>query len=82
MVLLLGQESAFIEVTDTKGIYIQGNEVVKLSQYADDTTALLTDMSRFLIYLTYFYCLESALVSKINHAKSEMQWLGSMRHTI
>jgi len=29
---------------DIKGINIQGNEEVKLTQYADDTTALLADV--------------------------------------
>ena len=29
---------------DIKGIHIQGNEEVKLTQYADDTTAILADV--------------------------------------
>ena len=58
---------------DFKGIYIQGNEEVKLTQYADDTTAILADVELLSLF-------EKCSGLKINQAKSEMLWLGSMRH--
>ena len=43
---------------DIKGINIQGNEEVKLTQYADDTTALLADVQSV---SKLFDCWKSAL---------------------
>ena len=65
---------------DIKGIHIQGNEEVKLTQYADDTTALLADVQSVsnLFYLLSRF--EKCSGLQINQAKSEMLWLGSMRH--
>ena len=68
---------------DSKGIHvhIQGNEEVKLTQYADDTTAILSadvqSVSNLLELLSSF---EKCSGLKINQAKSEMLWLGPMRH--
>ena len=65
---------------DIKGIHIQGNEEVKLTQNADDTTALLADVQSVsnLFYLLSRF--EKCSGLQINQSKSEMLWLGSMRH--
>ena len=63
-----------------KGIKIQANQELKLTQYADDTTALLADVqsvSNLFDLLTKF---ESCSGLKINQSKSEMLWLGSLSH--
>ena len=55
-----------------KGIKIQANQEVKLTQYADNTTALLADVqtvSNLFELLTRF---ESCSRLKINQSKSEM----------
>ena len=65
---------------DIKGIYIQGNEEVKLTQYADDTTAILADVESVSNLFELLSLYEKCSGLKINQAKSEMLWLGSMRH--
>ena len=53
---------------------------VKLSQYADDTTVLLSDVqpaSKLFDLLSLF---ERCSGLKLNQTKSEMLWLGSMHH--
>ena len=65
---------------DIKGIYIQGNEEVKLTQYADDTTAILADVESVSNLFELLSLFEKCSGLKINQAKSEMLWLGSMRH--
>ena len=65
---------------DIKGIHIQGNEEVKLTQYADDTTALLADVQSVSNLFDLLSLFEKCSGLKINQAKSEMLWLGSMRH--
>ena len=65
---------------DIKGIYIQGNEEVKLTQYADDTTAILADVESVTNLFELLSLFEKCSGVKINHSKSEMPWLGSMRH--
>ena len=63
-----------------KGIKVQANQEVKLTQYADDTTALLADVqsvSNLFNLLTKF---ESCSGLKINQSQSEMLWLGSLSH--
>ena len=62
-----------------KGIKIK-DKVVKLSQYADDTTATLANadsVSNLFVLLTRF---ERCAGLKISVAKSEMLWLGSLRY--
>ena len=58
-----------------KGIEIEysGSQKIKLSQYADDTTALLSDSESVMQ-------LFDLLRLKINESKSELLWLGSWRH--
>ena len=63
---------------DIRGIHIQGNEEVKLTQYADDTTALLADVQSVSYLFDLLSLFEKCL--KINQPKSEMLWLGYMRH--
>ena len=65
---------------DIKGINIQGDEVVKLSQYADDTTALLADVQSVSNLFDLLSLFEKCSGLKINQTKSEMLWLGSLRH--
>ena len=65
---------------DIKGITIDEHNEVKLSQYADDTTVLLSDahsLSKLFDLLSLF---ERCSGLKLNQTKSEMLWLGSMRH--
>ena len=65
---------------DIKGINIQGNKEVKLSQYADDTTALVADVQSVSNLFDLLSLFEKCSGLKINQTKSEMLWLGSMRH--
>ncbi|KAL9988599.1 hypothetical protein ACROYT_G003061 [Oculina patagonica] len=66
---------------DIKGInLIQGAEEVKLSQYADDTTALLADVQSVSNLFDLLLLFEKCSGLKINQTKSEMLWLGSLRH--
>ena len=65
-----------------KGIEIgyNGSQEIKLSQYADDTTALWRD-SEFVMQLFELLSLfERCSGLKINQSKSELLWLGSWRH--
>ena len=65
---------------DIKGINIQGAEEVKLSQYVDDTTALLADVQSVSNLFDLLSLFEKSSGLKINQTKSEMLWLGSLRH--
>ena len=65
---------------DIKGINIQRAEVVKLSQYADDTTALLADVQSVSNLFNLLSLFEKCSGLKINQRKSEVLWLGSLRH--
>ena len=63
-----------------KGIKIQANQEVKLTQYADDTTALLADVQSVANLFELLTKFESCSGLKINQSKSEMFWLGSLSH--
>ena len=63
---------------DIKGIHIQGNEEVKLTQYADVTTAILADVQSVSNLFELLSLFERCSGLKINQTKSEM--LCSMRH--
>ena len=65
---------------DIKGMHIQGNEEVKLTQYAGDTTAIRADVQSVSNLFELLSLFEKCSGLKINQAKSEMLWLGSMRH--
>ena len=63
---------------EMKDITIDKHNEVKLSQYADDTTVLLSDVqpaSKLFDLLSLF---ERCSGLKLNQTKSEMLWLGSM----
>ena len=65
---------------EIQGIKIQDKRVVELSQYADDTTAILAkvhSVSNLFAFLSRF---ERCAALKINLSKSEMLWFGSMKH--
>jgi len=67
---------------DIKGITIDEHNEDKLSQYADDTTVLLSDAQS----MSKLFDLQSRFKRcsglKLNQTKSKMLWLGSMRHRI
>ena len=66
--------------TDIQGIKIQDNRIVKLSQYADDTTAILANVHSVTNLFALLSRFERCAGLKINVSKSEILWLGSMRH--
>ena len=66
-----------------KGIEIEynGSQEIKLSQYADDTTALLSDSESVMQLFELLGLFERCSgLKKINESKSELLWLGSWRH--
>ena len=65
-----------------KGIEIEynGSQEIKLSQYADDTTALLSDSESVMQLFELLGLFERCSGLKINESKSELLWLGSWRH--
>ena len=65
---------------EIKGIIIDEHNEVKLSQYADDTTVLLSDVQSLSILFDLLSLFERCSGLKLNQTKSEMLWLGSMRH--
>ena len=65
---------------DIEGIKIQDNRIVKLSQYADDTTAILANVHSVSNLFALLSRFERCAGLKINVSKSEILWLGSMRH--
>ena len=64
------------------GIEIEysGSQEIKLSQYADDTTALLSDSDSVMQLFEFLGLFERCSGLKINESKSELLWLGSWRH--
>ena len=65
---------------DIRGINIQGAEVVKLTQYADDTTVLLADVQSVSNLFDLLLLFEKCSGLKINQTKSDVLWLGSLHH--
>ena len=65
---------------EIKGIKIDGRNMLKLSQYADDTTAFLKDTGSLSFLFSLLSQFESCSGLKINQSKSELLWLGSLRH--
>ena len=65
-----------------KGIEIEynGSQEIKLSQYAGDTTALLSDTESVIQLFELLGFFERCSGLKINESKSELLWLGSWRH--
>ena len=64
-----------------KGIEVEynGSQEIKLSQYADDTTALLSDSGSVMQLFELLGLFERCSGLKINESKSELLWLGSWR---
>ena len=65
---------------EIKGIKIDERSMLKLSQYADDTTAFLEDTESLSYLFNLLSQFENCSGLKINHSKSELLWLGSLRH--
>ena len=62
-----------------KGIEIEynGSQEIKLSQYADDTTTLLSDSESVMHLFELIGRFERCSCLKIHESTSEMLWLGS-----
>ena len=58
-----------------------GSQEIKLSQYADDTTALLNDSESVTQLFELLGLFERCSGLKINESKSELLWLGSWHHS-
>ena len=65
---------------EIKGITIDEHDEVKLSQYADGTTVLLSDVQSASKLFDLLSLFERCSGLKLNQTKSEMLWLGSMHH--
>ena len=65
-----------------KGIEIEsnGSQEIKLSQYADDTKALLSDSESVMQLFELLGLFERCSGLKINESKSELLWLDSWRY--
>ena len=63
---------------EIKGVTIDEHNEVKLSQYADDTTVLLSDVQSASKLFDLLSLFERCSGLKLNQTKSEMLWLGSM----
>ena len=64
-----------------KGIFI-GKEETKLLQYADDSTAILSDKNSATALFKLLDFFRSVSGLKINCTKTEGMWIGSARHSI
>ena len=64
------------------GIEIEysGSQEITLSQYADGTTAFLSDSESVMQLFELLGLFERCSGLKINESKSELLWLGSWRH--
>ena len=65
---------------EIKGITIDEHNEVKLSQYADGTTVLLSDVQSASKLFDLLSLFERCSGLKLNQKKSEMLWLGFMHH--
>ena len=63
-----------------KGITIQPNQEVRLSLYADDSTAFLADTQSVSNLFDLLHQFEKCSGLKINQSKSELLWLASQCH--
>ena len=61
-------------------IEYNGSQEIKLSQYADDTTALLSGSESVTQLFELLGLFERCSGLKINESKSELLWLGSWHH--
>lgn len=62
-----------------KGIRINGSEV-KLLQFADDTTAVLSDLNSACALLKTLEAFEEVSGLKLNVRKTEAMWIGSLQN--
>ena len=65
---------------EIKGIPINEVHTVKISQYADDTTIFVKDVQSVHNLFHLLNQFENCSGLKINQSKSELLWLGSLRH--
>ena len=65
---------------EIKGITIDEHNEVQLSQYADDTTVLISDVQSLSKLFDLLSLFERCSGLKLNKTQSEMLWLGCMRH--
>ena len=65
---------------EIKGITIDEHNEVKLSQYTDGTTVLLSDVQSASKLFDLLSLFERCSGLKLNQTKSEMLWLGFMHH--
>ena len=66
--------------SEIKGIFI-GKEETKLLQYADDSTAILSDKNSATALFKLLDFFRSVSGLKINCTKTEGMWIGSARHS-
>ena len=71
--------NAIRSINDIKGIEIDATNTIKLTQYADDTTVFrdVQSLNNLFSFLAQF---ENCSGLRINQSKSELLWLGSLRH--
>ena len=62
-----------------KGIKINGSEA-KLLQFADDTTAVLSDLNSALALFKTLEAFEKVSGLKLNVRKTEAMWIGSLQN--
>ena len=71
---------------DIKGKYIQGNEEVKLTQYADDTTAILSNVKSvsnlFSDDPVYALGVHFTYNTELSYKKNFFDKLGSLKKTL
>ena len=67
---------------EIKGITVDEHDEVKLSQYADDTTVLLSDVQSVSNLFDLLSLFERCSGLKLNQTKSEMLCLGSLRRSV
>ena len=64
---------------EIRGIQIDQEHSIKVSQYADDTTVFVRDVQSAHKLFHLLSQFESCSGLRINQSKSEMLWLGSLR---
>ena len=78
--LLKNMAIAIRQNSEIKGIFI-GKEETKLLQYADDSTAILSDKNSATALFKLLDFFRSVSGLKINCTKTEGMWIGSAKHS-
>ena len=65
---------------EIKGIQINQDNIVKITQYADNTTVFVQDIQSVHNLFNLLREFESCSGLRINQTKSELLWLGSLRN--